>query len=281
MKTQLMLFMLAALVPFGACGGSGPSAPPAPPNLHLSPASLSFGVEVVGSESSAQTETLTNTGGSELDLNSVAISGTNASDFSQSGTCGPTLGPGASCILNVTFTPSKMGPRSASLTIADNGLQGTQLLSLTGSGGTAGANATLLPSSVNFGNQKVNTTSAPQTVTLSNYGTVTLDITDISAGTDFAETNNCNTTLASGASCTVNATFTPGGTGSFTGSLSVVDSAPDSPQAVLLSGEGSTGSCSRDGQCYTGHPCCPGYVCVPASTRAFCEPAAGFVLRER
>lgn len=273
-------FMLATLILLSACGGA-PSEPPPPPNLQLSPAGLSFGVEVVGSESAAQTETLTNTGGSDLDLSSVVLTGANATDFSQSGTCGSTLGAGASCIVHVTFTPTQIGPRSASLTIADNGLKGTQLLSLTGIGGTAGANATVSPSSVNFGNQKVNTTSAAQPVTLSNYGTVALDITDISVSTDFSETNNCSATLASGASCTVNVTFTPGGTGSFAGTLSVADVAPDSPQGVSLSGDCSTGSCQPQGQeCFSGRPCCAGLACVPEGDRAKCEPEARFVLRE-
>src|SRR5205823_896534 len=74
----------------------------------------------------------------------------------------------------------------------------------------------LSPTSLNFGNQNVGTTSAPQTVTLSNIGTATLSITSIGIengdySSDFAETNNCGTSLAAGASCAINVTFTPPG----------------------------------------------------------------------
>jgi Abnormal spindle-like microcephaly-assoc'd, ASPM-SPD-2-Hydin len=261
------------------CCGGGVSAPPQPPNLQLSPASLNFGVQVVGTESTAQTETLTNTGGLDLDLSSIAINGANAADFTQGGICGSTLGSGATCTISVTFTPTQIGQRSASMTIADNGPESTQMLSLTGIGGTAGANATLSPSSVNFGNQKLGTTSAAQVVSLSNYGTATLDIADISASADFGETNNCQLTLASGASCIMNVTFTPGEAENVTGELQVADNASDNPQTVALSGTG-IGACQAGGEpCYTGHPCCPGLECVFEGDRAKCV-AAGFVLRE-
>lgn len=273
MRNYLLAFEVGGLLLLCCCGGAS-APPPTPPNLQLSAASLSFGVQPVGTESAAQTETLTNTGGSDLDISSVAINGANAADFKQGGTCGSILGSEASCTINITFTPSQIGPRSALMTIADNGPETTQLLSLTGIGGTAGANATVSPSSVNFGDQKEGTTSAAQSVMLSNFGTASLDITDISASTDFGETNNCNATLVSGASCTVNVTFTPGGMGTFSGAVSIADDALNSPQEVSLSGDGSTGSCQTKGeQCEEGRgrQCCPGLFCVPASTRAFCE----------
>jgi trimeric autotransporter adhesin len=126
------------------CCGGGVSPPPTPPNLQISPASLSFGVQPVGTESAAHAETLANTGGPDLDISSVAITGANAADFSQRRTCGSTLGSGASCTINLTFTPSQIGQRqrSASMTIADNGSESTQMLPLSGIGGTVGANAT-------------------------------------------------------------------------------------------------------------------------------------------
>jgi hypothetical protein len=257
-----------------ACGG-GPSAPPPPPNLQLSPASLSFGVEVVGSTSGPQVETLTNTGGSELVINGVAVTGTSATDFDEKDTCGSSLGVGASCSINVTFTPSQSGPRSASITITDDAMVGSQVLSLTGVGGDSGPNATLSPTSLTFGNQDTDTTSTAQTITLNNYGTTTLSITSITASADFGETNNCNSTLASGATCTVSVTFTPGSTGSLNGTLSFADSAADGPQIVSLSGTGVAGQCASQGH-PCGGGCCPGLVCTfrGGSTRVgyACEP---------
>ena len=127
----------------GGCGGGSRALPPTPPTLVLAPASLSFGVVIVGTTSGPQVETLTNPGGSELVINSVTITGTNTTDFDQSSTCGSSLGAGASCTINVAFTPSQLGPRSASITITDDAVAGSQSLSLAGVGGDPGPNATL------------------------------------------------------------------------------------------------------------------------------------------
>ncbi len=263
-----------ALIFCGTCllGACGSSAPPTPPTLVIAPASLSFGVVVVGTTSDSQVETLTNNGGSELVINGVAIAGTNATDFDQSSTCGSGLGAAASCTLNVTFTPSQLGPRSASITITDDTVVSSQAFSLTGVGGDSGPNATLSPTNLSFGNQEVKTTSAIQSITLSNYGTTTLGITNISASLDFGQTNTCNSTLASGASCTINVTFTPSQTGCLTGTLLVADGAADSPQMVALSGAcGAPPQCRTQGeQCYAGHNCCPGLVRSAEGNRAYC-----------
>jgi hypothetical protein len=229
-------------------------------------------VVVVGTTSSPQVETLTNNGGSGLVINGVAIAGSNAADFSQSSsTCGSSLGAGASCTLNVTFTPSQLGQSSASITFTDNAAVSSQVSSLTGVGGDSGPNATFSPTSLTFGNQDVSTTSAAQSITLSNYGTMTLSITGISASTDFGQTNTCSSTLASGANCTINVTFTPSQTGSIIGTLSVADSATDSPQMVALSGTSGAAQCRTKGeQCYPGHNCCLGLDCAAEGNRSYC-----------
>ncbi len=110
---------------------------------------------------------------------------------------------------------------------------------------SAGAN--LNPTSVSFGNQNVGTTSAAQTLTLTNNGSLALSISSIAiAGTnaaDFAQTNTCpsgSNTLASGSSCTVSVTFTPGALGTRSANLTFSDNAKSSPQSVALSGTGFT-----------------------------------------
>lgn len=250
MKKYLAL-MLGGLYVLGGCGG-GPAAPPPPPSLSLAPASLTFGVSVVGIESGPQVETLTNTGGSELAINSVAIIGTNAADFDQSSTCGSSLAAGASCTLSVSFTPSQLGLRSASITITDDGIGSPQLLPLRGAGGDSGPNATLSPTNLSLGNEVIGTTSPAQAITLSNYGTSTLSVTSITASSSFGETNTCSSTLASGASCTINLTFTPSASGNVSGTLSVTDSAPGSPQTVVLTGTGATTKDTLTGYCWGG-----------------------------
>jgi len=101
----------------------------------------------------------------------------------------------------------------------------------------------LSPSSLTFATQQVNTTSAAQSVTLSNPGNGALSITSIAASGDFAETNNCGTGLPGStgtalAACSISVTFTPTAAGARTGSVSITDNASGSPQTVSLSGTG-------------------------------------------
>jgi len=264
--------ILGGLYLLSGCSSGSPTPPPIP-TLSLAPAILGFGVLVVGTTSDAQVETLTNTGSSELAISGVAITGRDATDFNQTSTCGPILGAGANCTLNVVFTPNQLGQRSASITITDDGVGSPQVLPLSGTGGDSGPNGTLSPTSLIFASQVIGTSSPAQSITLSNYGTTTLSITSIAASTNFGETSTCNSTLASGADCTINVTFTPSQTGNLTGTLSVTDSAADSPQIATLSGTGVSGQCRSKGeQCYNGHPCCPGLQCVAEGDRDFCEP---------
>jgi len=206
----------------------------------LSPPSLNFGAEGVGS-SSTKKVTLTNVGTTTLTISSIAITGTDAAEFAQGHTCGSSLSAGASCTTSVTFTPSRIGPAGASLTITDNALGSPQSVGLSGTGAVSGPNATLSPTSLTFGTQLVGTTSS-QSMTLSNYGTETLNafftITGADAG-DFAQANDCGSSVAPGANCTINVTFKPTGINARTASLSITDNAHGSPQTVSLTGEGT------------------------------------------
>jgi Beta-propeller repeat len=101
------------------------------------------------------------------------------------------------------------------------------------------------PGAINFGNQPVGTTSSPQTVTITDLGSVALGITSISSGGDFQQTNNCGTGIsAGGATCAVMVTFTPTIAGSRTGSIVVTDDAASSPQTVMLTGSGGVPAAS-------------------------------------
>lgn len=100
--------------------------------------------------------------------------------------------------------------------------------------------ATVSPTSLTFSSQTVGSTSAAQTVTLTNSGAMALDITSITASGDFAETQNCGTSIAAGANCPISVTFTPTASGSRSGTLTMTDNASNSPQTVALSGTGSS-----------------------------------------
>src|SRR5205823_160563 len=99
------------------------------------------------------------------------------------------------------------------------------------------------PMSLDFGNQLLATTSAPMTVTFTNTGTAALTINSFAASGDFAATSTgaiaCPTspaTLAAGANCSINVTFTPTASSIRTGTLLVADNSVGSPQTVPLSG---------------------------------------------
>ena len=91
-------------------------------------------------------------------------------------------------------------------------------------------------SSLAFGDETEGLASEPLLITLTNNGTAALAITSIAASANFAETNNCGSTLAAGANCAINVTLAPNTTGSVKGTVTFTDNAAGSPQTVSLSG---------------------------------------------
>ena len=108
-----------------------------------------------------------------------------------------------------------------------------------GFGGGAPA-VTLSPATLTFASQIVSTTSESQAVTLTNSGSVPLNITSIAASDNYAaDSTACATTLAVGANCIIDVTFSPGAVGTLTGTITFTDDATNSPQTVALAGTGS------------------------------------------
>jgi hypothetical protein len=99
-----------------------------------SPTSLTFASQTVGTSSAMQTITFTNKSSVTMNLWQIAILGANAGDFSQTNTCGGTLGAGANCTVSVTFKPTATGARTASLLFSDDGGGSPQSVTLTGTG---------------------------------------------------------------------------------------------------------------------------------------------------
>ena len=206
--------------------------PPVPLAV-LSPTSLNFGSEAVGSSTAAQSITLSNNGGAALTISNVTV----GPDYTQTNTCGSTVAARASCTFSVSFSPTTTGTLNESLTVTDNAAGSPQTAALTGTG-TAGS-VTLTPTSLNFGNQAVGTTSAAQTVTVTNVSSVTVSISSISTSVPFAETNNCGSALTAGATCMISVTYSPSVSGTQHGTLSVSDSGAGSPQTASLAGTGN------------------------------------------
>jgi sugar lactone lactonase YvrE len=103
------------------------------PQANFQPASLNFGTEPMNS-STTKTVTLTNTGATKLNISNIAITGTNAADFTQASACPSSLAAGTSCTISVTFTPGSRNTFVAGLTVTDNTFLGKQTILLTAAG---------------------------------------------------------------------------------------------------------------------------------------------------
>ncbi len=103
------------------------------PRASLSPQSLNFGTHKVDS-STTKNVTLTNNGTTTLDIISIAITGADQGDFSQTNACPSSLNAGDKCTISVTFDPQATGARSAGVTVTDNALAGTETVPLSGTG---------------------------------------------------------------------------------------------------------------------------------------------------
>ena len=209
-----------------------PLPAPLPAAIGFSPATLSF-TQNVGTTSAPQTIAITNFGGSPLNSLAMSVSG----GFAETNDCPATLAAGSSCAVTVTFTPAGAGGISGTLTVTDDSfnLGSSQALTLDGEGTFPAAATT--PASLTFPSQIAGTTSTPRTITLQSVGTGPLTLGGIAASGPFAQTNTCSSTLAAGASCTIQVTFTPLVVGSATGSITITDDA--GTQVVALAGSGS------------------------------------------
>ncbi|MGO8734397.1 MAG: FG-GAP-like repeat-containing protein [Terriglobia bacterium] len=198
----------------------------------VSPQTLNFASQRVNTISAAQAVTLASTGTAPLTISKITASG----DFSQTNNCGSSVSAGSNCAINVTFTPTATGTRSGTLTITDNAPNSPQTVTLSGTG--TGPAVSLSCTSINFSAQMEGTSSSAQAITLTNSGNAGLSISGITVSGDFSQTNNCGSNVSEGANCTISVTFKPTAGGTRSGSISISDNAPGSPQAVALSGTG-------------------------------------------
>jgi F5/8 type C domain/Pectate lyase superfamily protein/Abnormal spindle-like microcephaly-assoc'd, ASPM-SPD-2-Hydin len=169
----------------------------------------------------------------------------NGSTFSQLvGSAGYTFNPASGNTVTISL-PSGTTARYVQLSFTGNtGWTAAQLSEFEvfpggGSSGT-GTALTASPSSQSFGSVAVGSTSAAQTVTVSNPGSSAASVSSVSVSGPFSQTNTCGTTIAAGGSCTVSVKFAPTASGAASGTLSVASSAPASPLTVALSGTGTS-----------------------------------------
>lgn len=200
--------------------------------ITISPASLNFPSQLVGSTSAAQGVTVSNSGNAELGIAGVNASG----DFSATSNCPASLKPGENCAVSVTFNPKVAGPSVGAVTINDQAPGNPHVVPLAGTGIAPGAVLSL--AKIDFGSQSVGTASDAKTVNLTNNGSATLNISGISTNGDFSSSNDCGLRLGAGSSCTIGIKFAPAAPSARTGLLSIADDAAGSPQQVTLAGLG-------------------------------------------
>jgi hypothetical protein len=203
--------------------------------LALNPTSIAFTPALaVGTPSGQILIAVQNLGSSSIALQTPAIMG----DFAiTASSCGTSLAANSSCAYGITFTPTAPGVRTGVFTISDGTETGTTQLS---GQGLSDATDTLSPASLIFGATTIGTTSAPQSLTLTNSGDGTLREITVQAAGPFAASNNCGNSLGGHLSCAIAVTFTPSSEGPSTGTLTVQDA--QRTQVVSLSGQGAFSS---------------------------------------
>ena len=195
------------------------------------PQQFAFGSVNAGVSGQGGRVFLGNYGAVPLNLQSITTTG----DYSQTNDCGATVSPGARCTVTITFSPTAVGTRNGTLVVNSNVSPITAQLSGTGQGALIGA----APLQLSFGALAVGSTSASQSITITDLGNTPLSILGLTAQGDFAQTNNCGTALApsSATACTIQVTFTPIVAGPRTGSITITSNAFGSATLVVpLSG---------------------------------------------
>ncbi len=214
----------------------------------LSASSFDFGEQQLTTSSPARTFTLTNTGNAAMTITGAALTGANPNDFILTATTcvgtpsSPvTIQPGGTCAIDVRFAPMDIGARSASLSVTCSAINCPLNGTLTGNGINPVASAS--PTSLSFADQYVGTSSAAQTVTVSNSGTTNLVISSMSiSGANTADFSYSAPTLpitvAPGASVDIRVTFSPKATGSRAATLTIASNDSLHALSVALSGNG-------------------------------------------
>src|SRR5215831_5145487 len=217
---------LSLLLCFGAFSGHGQSGG-APKSVTLSPSNLSF---------KNQTVQLTNGQTTPITISSVSTTGDFRVAASSTCTAGLNVLAGATCNIDVTFTPTATGTRSGVLTVVDTGANSPHTAALSGVG--VAPPLTLSAASLNFAKQIVGTTSASQAVTITNNsGSTIRNIVVLSSTADFPQNWGCPTSLKNGESCTASWSFAPTATGLRSSTVSITDST-NVAQTISLSGLG-------------------------------------------
>jgi hypothetical protein len=203
------------------------------PLATVTPSLLDFGVVTPGATSESKVITITNSGNGPLNVTSATV----ANPFDIVGSvCSAALSRLQDCTIPVAFSPTTLGTQEGQVLIQEDAFNSKPVVSVTGVGGTP--MLTVTPASIDFKGQDINTSSALQTVTLTNTSSLPVTLSSITVTGPFTQKSQCGTVLAASASCSISVVFTPPALGQQSGSITITDDAEGSPQSILLTGSG-------------------------------------------
>lgn len=204
------------------------------PLVTVSPSALDFGEQAAGTTSDAQTVVVTNTAAAPRTIGDLTVSGEFA--LASNDCAGKTLAQSQTCSFSVAFSPVTDSAKTGTVTILDDSAVTLAILPLTGTGISPAVSLSAI--SLIFAPQFIGTTSAAQTVTLTNTGTGTLSLGTLSITGDFSfRTNTCNAaSLPAAGTCKFSVAFSPRDIGVRKGVVTIPSNAATSPDKVTLRG---------------------------------------------
>jgi hypothetical protein len=213
------------------------------PALSVSASTLDFG-EVTAGASLMRTLTVTNTGNAVLAISAQTIGGSNASEFSIQKLSAASIDSGASQTVELRFSPSSVGGKTATFTIASNDpSQANRQVALAGRGTSGTQPRIAVAASVEFGNLAAGA-AVTRDVGIRDVGTASLSITAQTVqGAGFSIEQNAATGIPAGDSSSARLRFSPATTGDYSGTFSIASSDPSAPTTVVS----LHGSCSGSG----------------------------------
>ena len=205
--------------------------------------SSSFPAQALSTSSPKNRVTFSNVNNSSITFNSATATGdftvTTTTSYTTISSCsGANLIPGANCYLDIVFTPTTTGTRTGTVTAnyTLNGVAGSQLVNVTG----IGSNVTQSATSLLFGRLPDGTISNSQSVTISNFQSTPLTVSNVAITGPFTQTNNCTPSIPANLTCTITVRFSPTVSGNQFGTLTITESDPGTPITVNLSGTGGS-----------------------------------------
>jgi len=210
--------------------------------VSFNPNSLTFGQQLIGTTSSAQSFTIGDQNlqplGHALTIDVASTPGVN---YTNTGASSCPASTTQLCTVSIVFNPTRAGTVYGVVTVTDTVSGSISYYNLFGTG-VGVPSVSLSPTSLTFAARSVATTSLPQTVTLTNNGTGQLAVNGISlTGAnpgDYVLTNNCGTLMLANSSCTFTVSFSPKAAGTRTASVQITTNASTSPDTVALTGTG-------------------------------------------